>query len=898
MKYLFLFLFSIVSIALAAQIQVSEARSSVRGNVYDEKTKEPVPYASVRLLQAADSAYVQGTSTDEKGKFRFTPKYGKYILEISFIGYKTFSQSIETSAKHPEFVLQELFLEEDVHLLDEAVVTAPVPDIVVKGDTIEYNASAYTSEQNAMLQDMIKSIPGMEIDASGNITANGKPVEKILIDGKEFFGNDIAMALSSLPANMVKKLQLFKTESETAKITGIKDKNPNMTLNLLVKEELKQSTMGDVKGGYGTDDRYANRLLVSRMKNDNQYSLVGDMSNIAENNNMSVGRDGEDINKNLGVNVFLQSSEKVKIGANARYSNNDNLLEIKSNTRSFLSTGDRISKQDMSNQGIRDNMNTGVYLQLQPDSLTSIFIRSSIGLSNLKTNQTEEKSSFVAGGDTTRGHSEIFTKGDGYNINNTVTVGRRLGRKGRNISFTLSQSLRNDNNNGTNYSLTTFGGAANDVIIDQITSTVNKNDNYGISFSYVEPLGKGNSLQLGYTYNQSNSDRDREALRKDEAGNYTVIDTAFTRRTKNNFSNQSFNLNFQSIREKYTYSAGLSIDPSRSLSRISIGDSILENLTQQVVNFSPNIHFTYNPKPNTDIDFNYSGSTSQPAVSQLSADTVLINALNKTYGNPNLKPGYSNNMNIYYRKSDYMTNRFFMLFGAFSYVFNNIVNYTKIDDKGNTVTTYRNVTGNMSANIGGMYNTPLRNKKFTVSNNLYTNYSRNIGYVNGERAITNNIVINEQASIKFRTDKVDTNMQAGFTYNISKNNLTNQQDKNVMDYKLGHSLIWNLPYHFSLQSNIDFVYFSGYQGDFKNSEILWNASLAKQILKGRKGTIRLQAFDILNDRNNLTRSVSNEAISDSRTNTVNRYVMLSFSYRFNIMKGASKDSGPQILPYY
>ncbi len=892
MRYLYLLLFIFTTLSTVAQTVEGNPSGYVQGSVYDSITKDPIPFVTVRLLNEADSSYIKGVATNEKGNFKLSVTTGKYILEASFLGYKRFLQNFNISTQNPGYSFGNIYLVENTIQLKDAIVEAKVPDILVKGDTIEYNATSYTSQESDMLQDIIKNMPGVEIDAQGNISANGKPVKKILVDGKEFFGNDIPMALANLPANMIKKLQLYKEESETAKVTGFKDKDPDQVLNLVVKEELKQSIFGEVKAGYGSDDRYANKAITNYMRNDNQVSLVGEMSN-TNDNGYPMGMDnGIEKNKNLGANIYLQPSEKIRVGGSIRYANNDNLMETKTNTQTFLSSGDRFSKQDASYRSKRENANLGMNLQWKPDSLTTIFARSYISLNNTKNIQSSTNLSYVAEKDTTSGYSNSQSKGDGYNINNFVTIGRKLNDKGRTVSLTFNNSIRKDNSKGSSYSRTTYSEGKDDKIIDQQNKTDNNTSNYTLSLSYVEPLGKDHRLQFAYSYGVNNSERMRDVRKKDGAGNYTILDTAYARNTENRYVNQNISLNFQTTKEKYNYTIGLSIDPSYSRSKVSVADSIIENLKQNVINFSPTLNFSYQPNDQTSLDLSYSGSTSQPGITQLSADTVIVSALSKYYGNPNLKPSYSNNFNVYYRKSDYASNRYMMLSGGFNYTFNNIVDYTMIDDLGNSTNTYRNVSGNMGANINFIFNTPLRNKKFTVDNSTYANYYKNIGYTNGEEAKTHNIVLSEKVSGKFKIDKLETRLELGMTYNITKNNLSNVQDRNTSNYNIQHSVLWKLPCDFSIQNFLNMTYYAGYGDDFKKKEILWNASVSKLFLKKKRGTLKVEFYDILNDRNNLSRYVSSNYMSDSRTNSINRYFMFSFSYKFNIIKskGKSDDS--------
>ncbi|MDR1883444.1 MAG: TonB-dependent receptor [Prevotella sp.] len=884
MRRRYLFLLLVISLSSVAQTGKKDLGGYIQGAVYDGKTKAPIASATIRLLNQPDSVCLKGAASDKKGEFRLLVSPGKYILEISFIGYKSFLRNFNTSAQSPDYSVGDIYLEENAIELDVAVVEAQVPDILVKGDTIEYNAVSYTAMESDMLQDMLNNIPGVEADANGNITANGKPVTKILVDGKEFFGNDIPMALANLPANMIKKLQLYKEQSETAKVTGFRDSNPEQTLNLVVKEELKQSAFGDVKGGYG-GDKYANKILVNHMRNDNQLSFVGNMDNVSADEYLPGMDSGIDKNRNAGVSTHIRLSEKFGIGGNARYSNNENLLETRTNTQTFLSAGDRLSKQNMSSTNRRENMNAGMNIEWKPDTLTAFFARSHVVFNNSRDDRTAVNFSYVAEKDTTSGQSTNRTKGGGYSINNYFTIGRILNDKGRTISLSFNNLLRKDNRKGTNYSHTAYTGNMEDRIIDQQTNTVDKTNSYNISMSYVEPFGKDYRLQIFYSYGMNSSVRTHDARKRDNEGNYTIMDSAYVRNTDNRYASRNLGFNFQATKEKYGYAVGFSIDPSHSRSKISLGDSIIENPEQNVINFAPNLSFSYNPNESTSLDFNYSGTTSQPETSRLSADTVIVNALSKYYGNPNLKPAYSNNFNAFYQKSDYEAGRFLMVAGGFNYTFNNIVDYTLIDEQGNSANTYRNVSGNMGANISFIYNTPLKNKKFTITGNSTGNYYKNTGYTNGEKTMTHNVVFGEQTTLKFKSDKFETSLLAGISYSMTRNNLTDLQDRNTANYTLKHFAMWKLPCDFILAGSFNYSYYSGYEDDFKNSEILWNASISKQFLRKKKGTVKAQVFDILNDRNNITRYVSGNYMSDSRSNTINRYFLVTFSCKFNIIRG-------------
>lgn len=881
--YIFLIFFSL---ALSTHAQ------SITGFVRDSLENDPVSYASVRLLNAQDSTFVVGAVTNDNGKFRINPRLGNYIMEISYMGYERYRTLIELTDKKNNLELGTINLQKASYNLDETVIIGHIPDIIVKGDTIEYNADAYKVQEDALLQDLIRRIPGMELSADGKLMVNGKIINKILINGKEFFDNDIDMALKNLPASMINKLQVFKEESETSKITGFKDGNEQQVLNLDVKDEYKRTVFGDAKIGYGTDHRYSNKVNAQYMIDDNQYALLGKMNNVTDDfeySGLSGQYDGITKNREVGFNFNTQRDENLKVGGYIKYENNDNLFDMNSNTETFIESGNRMNKQSSSSQSIRKHLTTGANMIWTPDTLTTIYARVNIntGTSD-EIRHSDSKSYTISQKDTTTGWTDYWTKGNTHSINASLTLGRKLNNKGRTISFAINGTTRGSSSNGSNTSTTLYQSINETKLIDQRLNINSTGNNLSFMASFVEPLGKGKLIQLSYNYRYENSSRDRLTYIRDGEGEYAAIDSAYTRFSESSNVSQRINLSFQSIKDKFDYTIGFNIDPSSSSNKSFIGDSIFEDQKQSVVNFSPTLRFSYKPKSNISLDFDYYGSTEQPSLRQLSSDTTILDALSKMYGNPDLKPSFQNNINLYFQKSDYEKGSYFTLTGGANFTLNKIVDYTVIDELGNTESTYRNVNGNWGLNGGMMFSLPLKNKKIILDNTTYGYLMRNIGYSNGRKNITKNLTFTETFAVNYRTDKFNQRIQANLSYNITRNNLPDQQNLNVTNYGFKSSTIWNLPYDFYIQNEISFTKNNGYADDFKDSEFLWNLSVAKQFLRKKQGTVKLQCYDIFNDRNNVLRVNSANYISDTRTNMIGRYVMASFSYKFNVTPKGNK----------
>ena len=339
--------------------------------------------------------------------------------------------------------------------------------------------------------------------------------------------------------------------------------------------------------------------------------------------------------------------------------------------------------------------------------------------------------------------------------------------------------------------------------------------------------------------------------------------------------------------EKYNFTIGVDVLPTYSRSQISFVDSIIEDVDQRVVNFSPNVIFSYSPTPSSSIDITYKGVTDQASVSQLSGDTIIIDALKKHIGNPDLKASYTNELSTYYQKSNYEKGYYLAAALGFRYGFNDIVDYYIVDSNGNSIQSYKNVDGNMQANASFMYSTPLRNRKFTFDSNSLVYYYRKIGFTNTIKSISDNVSLSQSLSMKYQSEPIDISTTANVIHNIIYNNLEEIDNRDNTNYRLVADATIRLPYDFTVENFLEWTYYAGYENEFKNTQFIWNFGISKSFLKENRAMLRLQFFDILNDRNPIRRFNTGNNYTDTRINTVNRYFMVSFAYRFQISKGQS-----------
>ncbi len=906
MKKNIVFTFLILSIFTA----ISQNNTPITGKIIDRDTKEAVPQANIRILQQRDSVYVNGVATDTQGNFNMNIAKGKYILQITYIGYNQEYRNIDVSGSSKKMDLGIIELSTDNILLQAAIVTAKAPEVVVKGDTLEFNADSYKVTESAVVEDILKKMPGVEIDSEGKITINGREVKKIMIDGEEFFSSDPKVASKNLPAKMVDKLQVLDKRSDMALMTGFDDGEEETVINLTVKPGMKEGLLGNAFAGYGSNQRYEANAMINYMKNRDQYTFLGGMNNT---NNAGftdfsssmfdgmrggrgrrfMGGDGITKSANAGLNFAKQVGEKLKFGGNIRFGNTDNNTISKIHTLNLLNNGNTIDNENSESNSLSNNFNVDFRFEWTPDTLTEIIFQPSAFIYNNRKNEVGEFfTAMEISGDTINfGNSSYNSKGNGKEISSRLDVSRKLSDTGRVLSFQFRGNLSDSENAGENKSNTLYGGSHQDDIIDQQFTNRNNSKSWHGYVSYVEPIGNKNFIQLAYTFKQNFSESDKDTRVKDADNNYTILDKDYSQRLENNFTRQEIELNFQSIRDKYDYRFGFSVQPSASKSKAFVGDSLIRPFEQNVINYAPMAQFNYRWSKQHNLRIRYFGYTDQPSVEQLSPVVDISNPLNVTYGNPDLKPSFQHRFNIRYQNFNAEKGASIAMFSNFSYLTNDIVASTMINEEtGRRITTFENVRGNWSADMRFMVNLPLKNIKYSIFSMSFVNYNNTNGFVNNEKNLSRRTNLFQVLGLNYRSDIFDFTLRGNINFNKVNNSILAQQNQEYFNYGgMGSTTIY-LPWDMSIESDISYRANSGYADGFSQQEWLWNASIQKQLFKQKNGTIRFKVYDILQQRSNINRSVTANYIRDTTTNAITSYFMFHFVYKFNIFKGgANKD---------
>lgn len=907
----FLLLF-LIFISLPAFAQ--QGKVDVTGVIIEEGNKEPIEQATVRLLNVKDSAMVAGVVSSRNGGFTLKNiKVGSYLLHITFVGFEPLYQPLRITGKTNPVNVGKLELSDGAFQLGEAVIVGKAPEVVVRNDTVEYNADSYKVTEGSVLEDLLKKMPGVEVDSDGKVTVNGKEVKKVMIDGKEFFSDDPKVASKNLPAKMIDKVQVLDKKSDMALMTGFDDGDEETVINLTVKPGMKQGWFGNAYAGYGSKNRYEGNAMVNRFINNDQVTFMGGLNNT---NNMGFsdlastmfsgmggrrgGRGGGGAGNgittsgNAGLNFSKEFNPKMTLGGNARFSHSDNDAESKSKKTNILANdSSTIENTHAFSNTKSDNIGASFRLEWKPDTLTNIIFTPDFGYSKSYDSESQVFATTTNKGDSVQsGKSDYFSEGEGYNLSATLEYSRKLNNEGRVFSASLSGGLNDSYNQGMNFSNTDYFLEDRNQLIDQRFRYDNNSYNYRAFASWVEPLGHNNFLQATYSFSQ----REQKSLkstysRDDEGDGYNKLDTAYSKSFRNNFTTQRISLSFKAQRAKYNYTIGMNMDPSYSRSKSFVGDSTFDDRSRRVLNFSPMAQFNYMFDKRTNLRVMYNGRTSQPSMTQLQPVADLSDPQNTIVGNPDLNPSYTHNMYIRFQKFVPEKQRAFMIMANANYIMNDIVTKTTYADKtSNRVTTYENVNGNYNANVRVMLNTPLRNKKFSVNTMTMASFANSNGFINGEKNTNQNLILQERAGIDFRSSIIDLGVNGNIRYNGTTNTLQAQQDLQTLNYGVGGTTTIYLPLDFKVESDITYSTNSGYADGYKQKEVLWNASASKSFLKNNQGTLRFKIYDILRQRSNISRSTTASYTTDTEYNTLSSYFMVHFIYRFSIFKGGATAS--------
>jgi hypothetical protein len=884
---------------------------TVTGTVIEADTKEPAVRATVQLLALPDSTYAVGTATVDKGRFTLPQvAAGRYVLQITSVGFQRKRVPVRLTSSNLNRNVGVITLESDAILLQEAVVTAEAPPVTVRADTTEYAASAYRTPEGAMLEELVKKLPGAEVSEDGTITVNGKEIKKIMVDGKEFFTDDPKVAMKNLPVNMVEKVKAYDKKSDMARITGIDDGEEETVLDLTVKKGMKQGWIGNLIAGAGNKDRYEAGGMLSRFQDDSSFSAIASMNNTNNKGFSEFGDAGQGLGgggagsgittaRSLGLN-YAKDTKKLQVGGNVQYGYSDNDAQSKTSAERFLGNESSFDNSTNSSERKRHDVRADIRLEWRPDTMTTIVFRPNASYSHTDSHsnswsETRANDLSPVNEKTTSG----FSKSNNFSFNGRLEAFRKLNNKGRNISFRAGFGYSDGETNSISNSETTFYAYDRDSVVEWERTTGRDNDsrNWNVSASYTEPVFKNHFLQMRYEF--AHRKRLSESLVSDPD---SVMPNGYVEslssRVENFYDTHSVDASIRGVHPKMMYSAGLTLTPQSSRSETTIGPNSSKQLpTQNVLNFAPQVMLRYMFNKQHVFMLRYRGRSSEPDIEDLQQVISQTDPLNIRYGNPNLKPSFTHNVMMFYNKyvPEYMRSYALNLF--YSNTQNAVANQTSYDPStGGIVSRRVNVNGNWNARGFFSFNTPLKNKKYTISSNTNAQFRDQVSYSSvsrsgdspkeSELSTTHNLTLGQRLTSSYRADKFDISLNASVNYNLTRNSTQTNSNRETFDYYLGGNTNVTLPWELYVSTDVNYRIKDGYSGDFNTNEIIWNAQVSKNILNN-KATLRFKIYDILKEQSNLSRSISETRMSDTEYNTLGSYFMVHFVYRLNTLGGKS-----------
>lgn len=926
----------------------AQKNGSVKGIAFDTISKQPVPAATITVLERKDSSLVTFTMTGNDGRFELKGlPNGEYRLLITHVSYHNSNKFFTISDNNKNAELGNLVMNDKAKVLEEIVLASEAPPVTMINDTIQYNAGSFKVQPNASVEQLLKKLPGVKVEKDGTIKAQGETVRRVLVDGKEFFGNDPKIATKNLPADAVDKVQVYDRQSDQAQLTGFEDGNYEKTINLKLKKDKKKGLFGKVNAGVGNKERYESKFNVNSFKGARQFSAIG-----MANNTNAEGFSFMDILNFTGelarmqrggggnININLSGEEAAAMGINAGGRNSgintawggglnyNNIIGSKLDFQSnYFYNGynpnqeSHIQRQYLlpdssyfyNQNSFADNLSNSHRFNLnvlyQIDSMNSIRIIPSF--SYQKTNNRSETDYQTLSEDkimTNEGFSNNTAANSGYNFRNEIIWRKKFARRGRTFSLSLQTSLNESEGDGSLSSVNNFynpnGSLFRRDTLNQKSTNRGDLRGYNARAVYTEPLWKRSLLE--FSVSKSNTKSTSEKITHDynkTNGKYDQLNKSLTNDFENTYSYINGGIRMRTQKKKFNYSFGANWQQADLEGKIISGtkDSLI---SKRFNNILPNARFQYNFSRFKTFSLNYNTTTTQPTMSQLQPVPDNSNSLNIREGNPDLKQEFSHTVQAGLNLiSPYKNKNLFMNL-TLRTTQNKIVNYDSVNlQTGVRKTRPVNVDGTYNLNTNISYSMPVRFLKGSIEFSSGGGYNKSKQLINTfTGAIVTNTIRTATIGPDVRLDmnptqKLNITVGAGFNYNKTKYSVQSIPGTNYLSQEYNASLDWEMPKGFFFSTDFTYTINSQRSSGFNLKVPLWNASISKQMLKFNRGELKLSARDLLDKNIGISRNTNNNYIEDSKVLTLRQFFLLSFTYSLSKtgLNNAGNSGGMRII---
>jgi len=890
---------------------------TIQGTLKDSLANRALNAATVSLVYAKDSSLVSFSRTNEAGLFNFkNVAPASYLISFSYVGYVPKWVPVLTGSD--KTVEMGVVYMNDVNTMSTVTVTARRPPVVINGDSVEFNSENFKTAPNAVVEDLLKKMPGMEVDKSGGITVNGKTVTKVFVNGKEFFSGDPKMATKNLPADAVDKIQVYDRKSDQAMFTGIDDGSEETAINLKLKKDRNKSTFGKLNGGAGTPNVFDAQGNVNVINNDEQFSAIGGANNTNRQNfssrnivnfsgggggrpgagagvtvNFSGGGSGEtDANAqgiaktySIGGNYSnLFNSKKIEFNANTAI----NDVERNTNSLSFtqnLTPGNQFNRSSISNSNNRNKQQSfGATIDQKVSESFSYKYTPSLSwqqTSSASEDTTLTRSGLDANGSLTNKNTTAATSiSDAVNISNNLLLRKKFAKKGRTISSTITQSYNQSNSTGSQYTSQFFynkGVLTSDSILDQQNIRTGNTSTLSANVIYTEPITKKSLLEFNSYLSKSMGASSKKVYDYSAlTDSYGALNNRLTNEFNSEYTYSGGGMSYRSNQKKFNFSTGVSLQNA-----VLNGENISAKtkFSQSFQDILPNATFRYNFSQSKNLNIDYRTSTNQPSITQLQPVLDQSNINRQSIGNPDLKRSYVHNLNIRFFSSKILAGKnFFSTLNA-STTNNSIVNYDSVLPNRTILSKPVNVNGAYRINGSMNYGFGIKKLNSRLSFGLSAGLNNSISYNNG---LLNTIVTKSTGpSMSYSyilDDVIDISLTARYAYSKTTNEINATLNTNYLTKVFGADMTNYLPFNIVLNQSFNYAINTGRAEGFNTAVPIWNASFSKFFMKNKRAEIKMSAFDLLNKNIGISRNVSQNQIVDRSYNVISQYFLLTFTY--------------------
>jgi hypothetical protein len=916
MKRLFLLAIFILCMVPAGMAQTY----SVTGNVTDTLNNIPLFRASIVLIRKSDSVIQTFARADASGNFTLkVPAKGKYIIQATFPGFADYVEVMDI--KEGVTNLGKVPMVTREHILEEFVIKKQMAAIKMKGDTTEYVADSFKTKENATVEDLLKKLPGIQVDRNGQITAQGETVQKVLVDGEEFFSDDPKVVTQGLQAVAVDKVQVFNKKSDQAEFTGIDDGQKTKTINLELKEDRKKGYFGKIDAGGGTGGYFQDQGMINMFKGKKQIAAFGIMSNTDKvglnwQDNDKFGGDANTVIGDDGGFVIYGNNDDNFGGWNGKYNGeglpkvwtggahfadkwNEDKNHVTGNYRYFLNTveadGNTITQYSL--KGDTSNVNNQQKSQFsrgekhgldamyewKPDTATTFKLSLGGGTKNASvTSGYNTAVSQMAGGEEHKLYTNsrrISSKSDADFLNIALSLKRKFAKKGRTLSIDVKENEKDSKSDGyLNSVITPDTANAVNAVIDQQKKNNSSTLALNAKAIYTEPLSKITFLEFSYGATVNNTSTENFSYNRGGTGDYNALDSAFSSNYKYNILSNAGGMYFRWSDKKLNFSAGSDVTNTRySLTDLLHGDT---SHTYNYLNLFPKAAFKYKFSRQSSISVNYNGSTQQPTINQVQPLKQNTDPTNILIGNPALRQSFTHSFNGWANDYRVLKDRWIYAGGNFSFV-KDAISTQQFTREGINTLQYINVNGNYSGSSWVGYGLKIKKLDINFDINFSANTSHSENYINGLKNINNNNSYTGGLRFsRYKEDKYEFSLEPKITYNDNRATINTSVPSYWSSESQADGSV-QLPKKFEIGTDVHFIFRQPTAVFTSNNTIIrWNAYAGKKFLKSHELELKISVFDILNQNIGFTRTAQAGILTQNSYSTIRRYGMISLVWNF------------------